>query len=270
MTESDAVFLRSKTIDGDGQMSPPLLPMRRLEEVLHMTDEWAKIQSDYDKAKAALWCPEDTDYWHREEETGRYHMWRAYHQASAATEKDSLLFARILSMMADENRTVYSDYERYHKFVRPAVEAYDKAIEAGQHPTDKELKQIRFSAESLAYVLECEELPCEEQVKRIRGFERLADFEFHDSKPTWFEYSGQTVKLKLEFYETSATFLFEGVKEIVVNNDPVADWVMDFCCYPCFYNKDLLIFDIGSHRITCAKISVEAVEKIDAQTASIL
>lgn len=225
-----------------------------------MDDKWAEIRSDYDKAKAALWCPTGAKYWHREEETGRYYMWQAYHQANAAKEKDYLLFARILSMMADENRTVYSDYERYRKFVKPAANAYDKATEAGQRPTDKELEKIRISAESLAYVLECEQRPYEEHIQRIRGFERLKDFGIHDSKPTWFEHKGQTARLALEYGEDLVTIRFEGVEEICVNNDPVADWVNEFYCYPCFYNKTLLIFDIGSHRITCATISVESIE----------
>lgn len=42
--------------------------------------------------------------------------------------KDYLLFARILAMMADEHPVSISDYDRYHKYVKPAVEAYDLVI----------------------------------------------------------------------------------------------------------------------------------------------
>ena len=161
----------------------------------HMNKEWEKILSDYNKAKDALWCPKDKGNWHREDEVGHYYMWKAYHEACETEPKDDLLYARILAMMADESRFSVLDYERYHKYVKPSVEAFALAEKAGQHPTEKELDKIRFTADTLAYELEREKAPYEVQFKFIHGYEQLDDFNFYDSKPVWFEHSEDSGRL---------------------------------------------------------------------------
>lgn len=226
-----------------------------------MSDIWEEIRKDYTKAKNALWCPKHANGWIREEEKGRYHMWKAYHLACETEPKDFLLFARILSMMADENRNEYSEYDRYKKFVKPAEEAYRKAQEEGQRPTEKELENILFYAESLSYKFGCEDAPYEEHIKHIQGSELLETFEFHDSKPIWFEQSEQSARLKLKYDSIIATFLFEGLIDIYVEGDPLSTWISDFYCYPCFHNKDLLTFDLGYYKIICSSISVEKIER---------
>lgn len=225
-----------------------------------INDEWAEIFDDYKKARYALWGSRKAKAWCRDEETGRYYMWKAYHRACEAEPKDYLVFARILAMMADESRSSTFDHERYHKFVKPSMEAYELAIEAGQQPAEKELEKIRHWADSLAYILSCEKAPYDEQIKYIKGYEQLEDFQFHDSKPVWFELTGETARLKLKFYDTFVTFLFEGILDIHVDADPVTDWIMEFYCYPCFHDEKKLQFDIGCYKIMCSAISVEKIE----------
>ena len=105
-----------------------------------MDEKWKQIHADYKKAKFALWCPKHCNGWTRDGETGHYYMWKAYHQARTTEPKDHLIYARILSMMASESRGKEFDYDRYHKYVKPAADAYHLAVRAGQNPSDKELK----------------------------------------------------------------------------------------------------------------------------------
>jgi len=56
-------------------------------------------------------------------------------------------------MMASECRIQGSDYDRYQKYIKPAVEAYHLAVKAGQHPSDKELDRIYFDADNMEYKL---------------------------------------------------------------------------------------------------------------------
>ena len=224
-----------------------------------MSDVWAEIRSDYKNAKDALWCPKKAGNWYRDDENGHYYMWKAYHRACETEPKDDLLFARILAMMADESRISDVDYTRYHKYVKPSLEAYERAVAVGQRPTEKELEKIRFFADSMAYVLQKEKAPYDEQVSHIQGYEQLDEFSFHDSKPVWFEQTDHTAKLKLQYGEMTVTFRFDEIVDFRAEGDPLANWITDFYCYPSFRRK-LLTFDVGFYRIVCSQISVEAVE----------
>ena len=223
--------------------------------------DWNEIKSEYNKAKDALWCPEEAQTWHRDEETGHYYMLSAYNKARQAEPKDYLLYARVLAMMADEHRFMVTDYDLYHKYVMPAIDSYALAEEAGQHPTDKELDKIHLLADFLKYKLDREDAPYEEQIKWIHGYEKLDDFGFHDSKPVWFEHAEESARLKLKYGNTAVMFLFDGITDIHVDCDPVASWIEEFYCYPSFHNKELFVFDAGYYKITCTSISVENIEK---------
>lgn len=224
--------------------------------------KWEMIAIDYNKATEALWGYNHKNDWHREEELGRYHMWKAYHEACDTNPKDYLLYARILAMVSDESRAFSSDYTRYHKYVEPSVQAYKIAAEVGQHPTDKELEKIHSIAGYLAYILKCEAAPYDEQIKHIEGNEKLQDFEIYDSHPILFEHTTETARLKLEDVEgITATLRFDGVLWISLGCDPVTNWVDTFYCYPSDGDEDRFTFDIGYYKITCATISVEAVNK---------
>ena len=233
-----------------------------------MPTSWNEIRSDYEKAKSALWCPEGAAGWHRDEGTGWYYMWKAFHEASAQEGKDQLLYARILAMMASECRIRTQDYDRYHRYVKPALDAYILAEQAGQQPGKEEMQRIRFEAESLAYELERQDLPFEEQIKPITGHENLNDFSFHDSKPVRFEQFEESARLSLQYGDVTATFLFEGVLEVHVESDPRTNWIGDFSCYPCFPNNRILTFDVGYYRIICERISVECVRSTELKKES--
>lgn len=228
-----------------------------------MNEEWTAIHEDYEKAKAALWCPrgKGANGWRRKEEEGRYYMWNAYHCAVASTTQEPLLLARILSMMASETQYGTSDYERYHKYIRPALEAYEKALAAGMMVGEKELDHIRFDAASLAYKFERESAESEEHYHRLQGWEKMEGFAFHDSQPVSFELVGATARLRLKYYDITVTIQFEGIIDLRVSTDPAIEYVHDFYCYPAYHNKDLQIFDAGCYVIMCSRIFIANVQR---------
>lgn len=226
-----------------------------------MKDIWEEIRSDYQNAKDALWCPKKCASWRREEQRGYYYMWKAYHQACEAEPKDELLYARILRMMADECRSE-NQFALYRKYIKPSVEAYERAVNNGQHPSEKELDWIRYKAESIAYTIQQYEAPYDEQIKNIKDYELLNGFCFHDSEPIEFWYSGEQARLKLRHGDTVATFCFGGVENLeVFGTDSMTDYIMDFYCYPCFHNQSLVAFDIGYYKIVCSSVCVQSVER---------
>ena len=54
--------------------------------------------------------------------------------------KEDLLYARILMMMDHETRNI-SVYDRYHKYIQPAFEAYKRAGYSAEDETNVEVKQ---------------------------------------------------------------------------------------------------------------------------------
>ena len=231
-----------------------------------MDDKWKEIAEDYDKAKSALWYDKNNKNWWRQEEIGHWHMWAAYCKAVESEIKDNLLFARILVMVAHENRFRVYDYELYHKFVKPAVEYYEIAKKSGQNPTDREVADIVSESESLSYKLEQGDLPYEEQIKTIAGYERMgADFCIYDSKPVWFEHDSNMARLKLKYDDKVVTLFFDGVLELYVDGDPLINFIQDFSCYRCLYNSRLVEFDIGYYRFLCSSVSVESVDRVEKE-----
>ena len=230
-----------------------------------MSEIWEEIISDYDKAKQYLWGSKKASSRCRDEEQGRYYMWKAFHAACEAEPKDHLTFARILMMMASESRMETFDYDRYHKYVEPALAAYERAIEAGQHPSEKELSNIRFAADSMSYILECEAKPYDEQIRHIKGYEKLNDFGFHDSKPIWFEHTEDCARLKLKYGDLAVTLLFEGISDVHVHGEPTTNWIEDIYCYPCFRSELCYTFDVGYYKIICTSISVELIEREESR-----
>ena len=229
-----------------------------------MNDEWAEILDDYNHAKAVLWGVEGTQYWHRDDEAGMYYMWSAYHKAMKAAEpKDQLLLARILAMVADECGLPPFDSQRYEKYIKPSVEAYERAIQTGQQPTKKELDKIRTIERMAAYDLTLWSAPYDEHVKWIQGHERLKEcgFEFYDSSPIWFEHDRCTARLKLDSGKAIATFRFDNVVELLVAGDPFHNFVEEFCCGPSHPKSQYLTFNVECYQITCTSISVESIEK---------
>ena len=119
-------------------------------------------------------------------------------------------------------------YDRYHKYVRPSFEAYERAIAAGQKPTTKELDMVRWAEGKLAYELSTGDVPFEEQIKLISGYEKLGDFQFHDSQPVWFEQGSGAARLDLFDGSKVATFTFDGVSELDIHCDPDENFIFEF------------------------------------------
>lgn len=229
-----------------------------------MNEEWKNILADYQQAKHALWPPNRrSGGWFRDEEKGHYYMWKAYHSASVCEPKEPLLFARILSMLASQTRWGTSDYDRYNKYIKPAYEAYKLAMSSGYNVAKNEWERIKYEAESLAYKLECESRPDEEQLLCISGHEKLADFQFHDSNSIHFEHSKDSAHLIVRFNDIQVIFQFEGIVDMQLRGDPLDNWIDDFYCYPCYHDKNLYYFDAGFYRIICRKIAVENVVQIE-------
>ena len=158
-------------------------------------------------------------------------------------------------MMGDELINEQSDYTCLHKYYLPAKEQYQLAIESGLNPTEEELERMRLSTKRLSYKFERQAKPYEEQLAYIEGHEVLSDFEFHDSKVVFFSHDENCAVIKLKNSKVLELH-FEEVDYIETRTDPVCDWIGDFYCYPAFYDKSRLIFDIDYYKITCAKIVV--------------
>ena len=225
-----------------------------------MDDTWTRICEDYNKAKSALWYSKHMEHWSRDVEKGYYYMWKAYQEAKKAITKDHLTYARILAMVSSESRYHFNEYERLHKYVIPALDEYRRAVESGQHPTEKELKIIQREYDALFYQESCVNAPFEEQIKNIHGYEKLEKFGFYDSQLIAFQHSEHQAELKLQLDSMIVTLVFDDVYEIFINADPAVIWITEFSCYSYFYDKSMIIFDIGDYRIKCKSISVKSVE----------
>lgn len=223
------------------------------------TELWKQISDCYNIAKQCLWGSENASNWRREDDKGMYHLWKAYYDATNTADKDYLLYARILMMMYQERRSAEYSYTCFHKYVSPAKDAYEKAIAIGDNPSDKEMETVRRYYESLKYELEKtsdDSNQIEEAYRCIDGLQNIPDFCFHDSKPIYFEHDKDTALLKLDYDGMTISLKFTGLFDVEVNGDPTTNWISEFYCYPDFYNKALLHFDIGYYRILCEKISV--------------
>ena len=227
-----------------------------------MDDLWQEINDEYNKARSALWCNKSAGTWHRDEDSGLYHLWNAYHKAKEASEKNPIVYARILAMMATEANVHMSEYNKYTKFVKPSMEAFRTSVKSGLRPSTKELDLITEMAESMQYKFRCEKAPFEEMIVHIEGYEKLGGFQFHDSKPIHFEHDETTAKLSLQFEEI-VVFRFDDVLNIEMQGDPATDYVSYFCCYPCFHNAEILTFDVDLYKILCSSISVESVKRLN-------
>ena len=53
-----------------------------------MDDIWKVIAEDYETAKKCLWCTKHAGNWFRQEDKGRYHLWKAYYVATQAETKE--------------------------------------------------------------------------------------------------------------------------------------------------------------------------------------
>lgn len=224
-----------------------------------MNTKWQDIINDFNKAKYYLLYSKDSVGSFRDDENGKFYLWQAYHKACQEKQKDNLTFARILNMMYREIANF--PYDQYHKYIKPSLEYYNAAIKEGNLPNDKEYEFTKAMAEKLSYILEAQSLPYEEQIKFIKGYEQLGNFFMYDSELISFEHSKDHARLKLRFYNTCVTFLFEELFDIQINTDPVVFFVDEFYCYSNTFGNSYT-FDIGEYKIICSSISVEKIEEL--------
>lgn len=224
---------------------------------------WLNVRTNYELAKKYLWCPKHANEWHRDEVNGMYHLWTAYNIAVTSTLKENLTYARVLVMMSDEQHNVDS-YTRFHQYIAPAMEAYDRAKAAGKFPTEKEYAKAKRSYDALKYKLD-KTSGTEEQYEAayalIEGMDAVPDFCFHDSKPVYFEQTADRAILKLQFHEITVTLEFSEIVDFTAEGDPLTNWINDFYCYPSFHNPELIRFDVGYYRIDCKAIRVIDVQR---------
>lgn len=221
--------------------------------------KWNEIKVDYETARNCLWCPREAVEWRREEDKGFYHLWKAYYAAIQETEKQHLLYARILIMMEREDRnSYYNHYTRFHKYVEPAMEAYNKAISNNEQISEKEYQELTRTYNYLKYMLKMED-GSEESYAMIPGLNEIEEFGFHDSKPTRFEHVGNKAELDIDYNGVKARIKFGCIFDIRVDCDPVTDWINEFYCYRDFYIPERIVFDIGFYKIVCEEISAEKI-----------
>lgn len=224
-----------------------------------MNEVWDKIRKNYETARECLWCPKNARIWARNEDKGMYNLWKAYYEAKNKSEKDDILYGRILIMMSQENHNL-SDYEKYNKFLIPAREANESVLSRGEKGlSEKELEILDFNIESLGYRLKCTDDSEEEwrkAISRIKGLRN--DFNFHDGKVTKFEHTLDKALMTIQDGDggKDVTIEFLRPNEISLLVDPVADWIFDFYCYPLSEDSKYLVFDIGLYKIICEEIRV--------------
>ena len=219
---------------------------------------WKQILEDYETAKICLWGPENVKNWKRNEDKGFYHMWKSYYTALEQEEKRPLLYARILVMMAHIRRYMVSNYDCFHKYIEPAMKAYNEAIKLGENVPTQELESIKRDFESLEDELKKED-EIEEGYALINGLNEINNFQFHDSKPIYFEHNEKEASLELDYDGNIVRFKFSGIYEIEINGDPTCNWINNFYCYHWWYNKEIIYFDVGYYRIKCSRIFAEKV-----------
>ena len=221
--------------------------------------KWLEIKSDYEIAKACLWCPRDAGEWHRDDTKGHFHLWKAYYTATQEEEKQNLLYARILIMMSEEDyENRFNNYNCFHRYISPAKEAYKKAIENNEIAPEKEYDELIGKYNYLKYVLALED-GSEESYSMIHGLDKVEGFCFHDAKAKRFEVEVDKAELDIEHCGVVIRLIFKGVFDIQMNTDPVCDYINEFYCYKNFDIQERIVFDIGFYKIVCKEITVEQI-----------
>lgn len=218
-------------------------------------EQWAEIIADYKKARECLWGSKHSGDWYRKENEGNYYLLKAYLSARSSEEKDHLWYARILFMMARENRYKQSNYDILNLYLKPCVEAYNEAVANNSHVSSAEVETANEEYERCLYKYNCCVQGDAEAYSLIEGLSADAGFQFHDSKVISFFHDMHNAYLTLEFEGIRKEFEFIGVCEVEVNrSDPESKWIFDCYCYRPWHTQKLICFDIESYKIICEKI----------------
>jgi hypothetical protein len=222
--------------------------------------KWLEIESDYDAAKACLWCPREAGEWHRVDAKGHFYLWKAYYSATQEEEKQDLLYARILIMMADEDReNRFNNYILFHRYIAPAKDAYERAIQNNEAVCDNEYEKLIRTYNYLKYMLDMED-GSDESYSMICGLNEIEElFCFHDAKTIRFEHVGDTAEIDIKYYDVTVRLIFKGIFDIQINTDPICDYINEFYCYKHFDIPERIVFDIGFYKIVCEQITAEKI-----------
>lgn len=232
--------------------------MKEISNLLEGQESWETIIDDFKKARYCLCCPKHTNNWGRNEKDGYYYLLKAYHFATNATEKLPQWYARIMYLMATENRFKQSNYEILNLYLKPCVEAYREAASSGVKVPELEVKYATEMYDEYMYVASCREDTDENYIKscsHIEGFSIDDKFAFHDSKPISFTHDNTSAQLVLKYGDEVRTFVFEDLYSVeVYSTDPETTWISDFHCYPVCRDSSLFVFDVEFYKILSGRI----------------
>ena len=229
-------------------------------DTIETVDIWETIIADYKEAQFCLWCPKHCNNWRRQENRGFYYLWKAYHFAEEAQEKRPVWYARILYMMACEQKYKQHSVDILNRYLKPCIAAYEEAKRGDEIPSKLEVERATYLYKEYEYERSCySDENAEKTYARIKGLSEIPDFQFHDSQVVAFSHDKETARLTLEYEGLTITLLFENVAEVsVCGVDPYVAYIYDGYCYPVFHADACLMFDIEAYKIRCGKISVES------------
>lgn len=233
--------------------------------------EWEEIILTYKKARECLWCPKHPrgGVWSRDEGHGYYYLWTAYRLATDSPQKNHLWYARILYMMANEQRYRQSGFEILKNYLKPCMEEYEKAKSEDKKPTELEITQAKAQYDLLNY--NCIIAHSDEAVERayslVEKFVDITDFSFHDSSVVAFSVNDtSTATLTLNYDEILLTLEFEGVSDIqFCELDPEHNWIYCAYCYHVYQGTDY-VFDCEYVKIQFQKLKSAEIKRKENNT----
>lgn len=114
---------------------------------------------------------------------------------------------------------------------------------------------------------ECTEEDYEYGISLIENNELLGDFQFHDSRITFFLIDGSRCILKLDYYGYVLTFEFLGVMGYNIDiPDIPCDYIYEFKCRDIWDFVDdsrYIIFDLEFMYVTCRSVKIIDVDKVN-------
>lgn len=232
---------------------------------------WDEIKDLYEKAGECLWNSKKASYWSIDYENGLYYLLAALHKARQMPEKDHLAFARILSSCALERLQVRHDFEIFTKYLQPAYEEYQLALNAGgEKPTKMEMENFDRSYQHWKFRYDNESNSGEKYASylaNIKGVDRMNDHDlsFYDSLLVAFNLDDEhnTAVLKLSYdSEYLITVCFKGVQNTELYCEAGSEYIFDFHCYRDRFPPYHLIFSLGVLEVVCSEIEIASVEAI--------
>ena len=251
--------------------------------------DWKEISADYEAFKKCVSCPDNCEFWHRDDKNGRRHLLDAYAKALLMPEKDHLLYARILWSMSiafeSDTRCGTFRISSTDGFLAEAQKEYEIARKGtGAVPTERELESIEGSMRRLRQgearrKYEIEQMQDDDwcykkHLPRIENGELLKDFIFHDGVILKFEHLPMEHAIVVKVGETFftkqipgklkvVTLRFDGVDYINYNHEDECRWLSDVWFFPAYEHPEELVFDFDGFRIYCDKITVTGMEMVD-------